>query len=62
LSGETHDVTVVVIVGEKMTLVTSQREFALGIVRPDQRIVRELDGTRVIVARVVKVSELDGDA
>ena len=62
LSGETHDVTVVVIVGEKMTLVTSQREFDLGIVRPDERIVRELDGTRVIVARVVKVSELDGDA
>lgn len=61
LSGETHDVTVVVIVGEKMTLVTSEREFDLGVVGSDERIVRELDGTRVVDARVVKVSELDGD-
>ena len=59
ISGETHDVTVVVIVGERMILVTSEREFDLGIVRPDQRIVRELEGTRVVGATVVGASELE---
>jgi hypothetical protein len=59
LSGETHDVTVVVIVGDRMILVTPEREFDLGIVRPDQRIVRELEGTRVIGATVVEASELE---
>ena len=46
ISGETHDVTVVVIVGQKMILVTPDREFDLGVVQPDERIVRELEGTR----------------
>jgi hypothetical protein len=59
ISGETHDVTVVVIVGERMTLVTPEREFDLGIVRPDQRIVRELEGTRVVGATLVEASELE---
>jgi hypothetical protein len=59
ISGETHDVTVVVIVGERMILVTSEREFDLGIVRPDQRIVREIEGTRVIGATLVRASELE---
>ena len=60
LSGETHDVTVVVIVGQRMILVTSEREFDLGVVGPDQRIVRELEGTRVVNAAVVKASDLEG--
>ena len=51
--------TVVVIVGERMILVTSEREFDLGIVRPDQRIVREIEGTRVIGATLVRASELE---
>jgi hypothetical protein len=59
LSGETHDVTVVVIAGEKMTLVTSDREFDLGVVRPDQRIVREIIGTQVVNVTVVKASDLE---
>jgi hypothetical protein len=58
VSGETHDVTVVVIVGERMTLVTPDREFDLGVVRPDERIVRELEGTRVVNVAVVKESDL----
>jgi hypothetical protein len=58
LSGEAHDVTVVIIVGQKMILVTSEREFDLGIVRADERIVRELEGTRVVGATVVKASEI----
>lgn len=58
MSGETHDVTVVVIVGQKMILVAPDREFDLGIVQPDERIVRELEGTRVVNASVVKVSDL----
>jgi hypothetical protein len=58
LSGEAHDVTVVIIVGQKMILVTSEREFDLGIVGADERIVRELEGRRVVGAMVVKASEI----
>ncbi|MGX9427423.1 MULTISPECIES: hypothetical protein [Bradyrhizobium] len=59
VSGEEHDVTVLVIIGAKMMLVTPDREFDLGVVGPYQRIVRELEGNRVIGASVVKVSDLD---
>jgi hypothetical protein len=57
-AGELSDVTVLVIVGEQMTLVTRNREFDLGVVRSDERIVRELDGTRVLNVMVVKPSNL----
>lgn len=59
VSGETHDVTVVVVIGQKMILVTSDREFDLGVVNPDQRIVRELEGTRVVGATVVNETDLE---
>jgi hypothetical protein len=59
VSGETHDVTVVVAVGQKMILVTPDREFDLGVVGPDQRIVRELEGKRVVNVTVVKASDLE---
>jgi hypothetical protein len=63
ISGETHDVTVVVITGQKMTLVTPDREFDLGIVQPDERIVREIEGGQVVNATVVKASDVeDGTA
>jgi hypothetical protein len=58
VSGETHDVTVVVVIGQKMILVTPDQEFDLGVVNPDQRIVRELEGTRVVGATVVNESDL----
>jgi hypothetical protein len=58
VSSETLDMTVVVIVGQKMILVAPDREFDLGVVEPDERIVRELEGTRVINATVVKASDL----
>jgi hypothetical protein len=58
VSGETRDVTVVIVVGERMILVTSDREFDLGVVGPDQRIVRELEGTRVVGATVVNEADL----
>jgi hypothetical protein len=61
LSGETHDMTVVVIVGQKMILITSEQEFDLGIVRADQRIVRELEGARVVGVTVVRAGEIDDD-
>ena len=61
ISGEQHDVTVLVIVGEDMTLVTPGREFHLRVVGADERIVRELEGTRVVGVTVVKASELDGE-
>lgn len=56
--GELDDMTVLVIVGQRMTLVTPEREFDLGVVGPDERIVRELEGTRVVGATVVKDSEI----
>jgi hypothetical protein len=52
-SGNVHDVTVLVIVGDSMILVTPEQEFHLGVVRADQRILRELDGRRVVNAIVV---------
>jgi hypothetical protein len=51
-AGETHDVTVLVIVGQKMTLVTPDREFDLGVVQADERIVREIEGVRVVGVKV----------
>jgi hypothetical protein len=59
LSGESHDVTVVVIVGQRMTLITPDREFDLGIVGPDERIVRELCGTQVVNVTVTKAGDLE---
>lgn len=58
-AGETHDVTVLVISGKRMILVTPEREFDLGVVGPDQRIVREIEGTRVVDVRLVIASELE---
>jgi hypothetical protein len=59
-SGDAHGVTVLVIAGDSMTLVTAEREFDLGAVRQNQRIVRELDGERVVSVRVIETS--DGDS
>lgn len=42
-----------------MTLVTSEREFDLGVVGPDERIVRELEGTKVVNATMAKASDLE---
>jgi hypothetical protein len=61
LSGETHDVTVIIVVGQRMILVTPTREFDLGLVGPDERIVRELEDGRVVNAIVVKADDLDRD-
>ena len=57
-AGEVNDITVLVIVGEKMILVTADQEFDLGAVGADERIVRELEGPRVVDATVVKASDL----
>jgi hypothetical protein len=54
LSGETLDMTIVVIIGQRMILVTPDLEFDLGVVQPDERIVRELEGTRVVEVKVEK--------
>jgi len=59
ISGETNDVTVVVVVGQRMILVTPDREFDLGIVGPDERIVRELEGAKVVGATVEKDADLE---
>lgn len=55
-AGEANDVTVLIIVGGKMILITPAKEFDLGVVGPGERIVRELEGTRVVGAAVVKTS------
>jgi hypothetical protein len=62
VSGETHDVTVVVVIGQRMILVTPDQEFDLGVVGRDQRIVRELEGTRVVGATVVNEADLQRQA
>jgi len=59
-AGETHDVTVLVMSGRKMVLVTAEKEFDLGVVGADQRIVREIEGDRVVGARVVGNSDAGG--
>lgn len=60
-AGEDHDVTVVIVIGQRMILVTHERDFDLGMVAADERIVRELDGTRVVNATVVKSSALNDE-
>jgi hypothetical protein len=60
VAGEESDMTVVVIVGRRMVLVTPTREFDLGIVGSDERIVRELEDGRVVNVTVVKAEELGG--
>nr|WP_276553038.1 hypothetical protein [Bradyrhizobium elkanii] len=59
ISGETLDMTVVVIAGQRMTLLTPDREFDLGIVGPDERIVRELEDGKVVIVTVAKASDLE---
>lgn len=59
-AGEAEDVTVLVIAGQRMTLVTAGSEFDLGVVGPGERIVREFEGTRVVGATVVKTSIAEG--
>ncbi|MGM4958232.1 hypothetical protein ACT4MK_23450 [Bradyrhizobium barranii] len=46
------------IMGQRMILITPDREFDLGIVGPDERIVRELEGTKVVGATVVKEHQI----
>ncbi|WP_027527888.1 hypothetical protein [Bradyrhizobium sp. Ec3.3] len=58
VAGETNDMTVVVIVGQRMILVTPDREFDLGIVGPDERILRKLDGTKVVGATAAEETDL----
>ena len=48
VSGEDHDVTIVAIVGQRIILVTPDQEFDLGLLRPDERIVRGLVGAKLV--------------
>jgi len=57
--GEARDLTVIVIIGDRIILIAPDREFDLGIVQPDERIVRELEGTRLVNVRLEKVSDLE---
>jgi hypothetical protein len=58
-SGQTNDVTILVIAGQRMTLVTAAREFDLGNVRTDERIVRKFEGSLLVGAFVVPATDLD---
>ncbi|MGJ4999616.1 hypothetical protein ACQR0Z_34690 [Bradyrhizobium sp. HKCCYLS3077] len=53
-AGEANDVTVIVIISRRVILVGADQNFDLGELGADERIVRELEGTRVTGARVVK--------
>jgi hypothetical protein len=57
-SGEAHDVSVLIIVGSRMTLVGPEQEFELGVVKTDERILREFEGTRIVGASIVKARDL----
>lgn len=48
------------IVGRRVILVTPEREFDLGIVAPDERIVRELEGTKVVGVTVCDLASGHG--
>jgi hypothetical protein len=61
LSGAARDVTVLVVSGERMILVTPEKEFDLGVMRSDERIVRELDGVQVVGVTVVKALDLENE-
>ena len=58
ISGEQHDVTIIVITGRRVILITPARDFDLGEVSPDERIVREFEGAQVVNATVVKNADL----
>ncbi|MBV8923780.1 MAG: hypothetical protein JOZ74_00285 [Bradyrhizobium sp.] len=60
-AGEAHDVTMLVIIGSRMILVATDREFDLGLVGADERIVREFDGGQLVGAAVIKASDLERD-
>lgn len=45
-----------------MILVTPDREFDLGVVRPDERIVRQIEGTQVVNVTVVKAPDEESGA
>jgi len=49
---------VLVIVGQRMILVASDREFDLDMAGAGKRIVREYEGNRVVGAAVVEAAEL----
>ena len=56
-AGAWSDGSVYVIVGTQLTLVTADNEFPLGIVSSDQRIIKEMEGNRVVGVRIVDVEE-----
>lgn len=53
-TGAGIDVTVLVLVGRKTILVASDRDFDLGVVAPDEQILREFEGGRLVDVRVGK--------
>jgi hypothetical protein len=42
-------------------LVTPDREFDLGVVGPDERILREIEQARVVNVTPAKASDLEGE-
>lgn len=58
-AAEPHDGSLYVIVGTRSTLITPDNEFDLGEVAPDERIVREVRGTKTVGARVIKAADVD---
>jgi len=50
------DGVVIVCVGDRMTLVSPDREFYLGTVAEDETIIREYDGNRLVAAYVKKTA------
>lgn len=55
-----HDGTVVIRVGNRMTLIAPEGEFPFGQVSPGDQMVREFSGERLTSARIVKASKIGG--
>jgi hypothetical protein len=54
LAARPHDGSIIVSVGEQLTLVAPEGEFRLGEVPDDDRIASELSGSRLMEFRVIK--------
>jgi hypothetical protein len=60
LAARPRDGTVIVLVGNDMTIITPDGEFPLGEVDEKRdRIATEFDGSRLVSARVVRMDELN---
>jgi hypothetical protein len=57
MNARSFDGAVLIVVSESSTLVAPEGEFPLGKVGPDDRIVQEMRGTRLVNVRLLRKDE-----